>query len=181
MRRRLTVLIVIGMIFAAIPALTAQARLDIGAVIPRGSGIAIGGNSATNYGTAIGNWPFIPIPDAGIYYQGDLGMVKLGIGARAFSLIIETIAWPNAYAELDLGKFAIEAQFGGGAFLMFGIAPTQASFGNSFIPDISAWFKLGKQGAFRLGGGLIGLYLPDILGDTLPFLFYLGGKASLML
>ena len=117
----------------------------------------------------------------GIYYQGDLGLVKLGIGARAFSLLVETIAVPNAFAELDFGKIAIEAQVGGGAFVMFGFLPTQANIGNYWIPDLSAWFKIGKKGSFRLGGGLVGLYLPAVMGNALPFLIYLGGKASLML
>ena len=180
MRKRLVALVLAGMTLVAISSLSAQARLDIGAIVPRGAGLTLGGGT-TDTGAFIGNWPFIPVPDVGIYYQGDLGLVKLGIGARAFSLLIETIAVPNAFVELDLGKVAIEAQVGGGAFLMFGILPTQANIGNYWIPDLSAWFKIGKKGSFRLGGGLVGLYLPEVMGNALPFLIYLGGKASLML
>jgi hypothetical protein len=175
------VLVIIGITLIAIPPIFAQARLDIGIIVPRGAGLAIGGDSSTGFGTQVGNWPFIPVPEAAIYYQDDLGLFKLGIGARAFTFIVETIMWPNAYAEFDFGKVALEAQFGGGAFLLFGLLPTQANVGAYLVPDISAWYKFGQKGTFRLGGGLIGLYLPQVLGDALPFLIYLGGKVSLML
>ncbi|MGA2546906.1 MAG: hypothetical protein ABSF43_10185 [Rectinemataceae bacterium] len=180
MRRRLMVLIIIGIALVAIPSITAQARLDVGVIAPRGAGLTLG-NGTTDFGSQVDSWPFIPVPEAGLYYQDDLGFLKLGLGGRAFTMIFETIVWPNAFAEFDFGKVAIEAQFGGGAFLLFGLLPAQANIGSYFIPDISAWYKFGKKGIFRLGGGVIGLYLPQVLGDALPFLIYLGGKVSVML
>jgi hypothetical protein len=182
--RRMTVLfpaVAIAFAFAVVVPAASEVRLDIGVMVPRGAGLTLGGSTTTTLGSNLGNWPFIPLPEAGIYYQGDLGMLKLGIGARAYSVLLETILWPNGYAELDLGKVAIEAQMGGGAFLMLGMLPTKFETGKVFIPDVSAWFKIGKKGNFRLGGGFIGLYVPDAFGDVMPFLLYLGGKASLLL
>jgi len=161
----------------AVPALGSQARLDLGFFAPRGVGVS--GDSDIN--AAMADWPFIPIPDIGIYYQGDVGPLKLGIGARGFSAIVETFAWPNAYAEFNIGPLALEAQFGGGLFAMFGLAGTDFATGKVFIPDLSAWFKLGKKGVIRLGGGAMGVYVPDVVGDTMPFLIYFGGKAAIML
>ncbi len=179
MRKIAFLLLSLAVALVAPPSVAAQARLDIGAIVPRGAGVASGGSS-TSVGTFVDNWPFIPLPDAGIYYQGDLGLLKLGIGARATTFILETIAWPNAYAELDLGPVAIQAQVGGGAFLMLGLV-TSPVLGKVLIPDISAWYKFGKKGIFRLGAGAIGLYVPDAFGDFTPFLIYIGGKASIML
>jgi hypothetical protein len=180
--RKLTVFfLACAIALVAIPSASSQMRLDIGVMVPRGAGITIGGATSTTLGSDVGNWPFIPIPEAGLYYQGDLGFLKLGIGARAFSFILESIVWPNAYAELDLGRVAIEAQVGGGAFLMFGLVNPDPTFGNVVIPDLSAWLKLGKKGVFRLGGGVIGLWVPETFGDTMPFLIYFGGKAAIML
>lgn len=158
----------------------AQFRLDLGVMVPRGVGLTMGGSTETSEGSYLSDWPFIPLPEGGIYYQGDLGILKLGIGARAFSAILLTVIWPNAYAELDFGRLAIEAQVGGLAFLMFGLASGSAT-GNVIVPDISAWYKIGKQGNFRLGLGIIGLDIPDTFGNAVPFLLYFGGKASLML
>jgi hypothetical protein len=182
--RRMTVLslaVAIAIAFVVVQPAASEVRLDIGVMVPRGAGLTLGGSTTTTLGENLGSWPFIPLPEAGIYYQGDLGMFKLGIGARAYSVILETILWPNAFAELDLGKVAIEAQIGGGAFLMLGMLPTEFQTGKVFIPDVSAWFKIGKKGNFRLGGGMIGLYATEAFGDAMPFLFYLGGKASLLL
>jgi hypothetical protein len=168
--------ILIALVVAALamPA-AAQGRLDIGFFAPKGFGVSGGGD----INSALAKWPMIPIPDLGLYYQGDLGLIKLGIGARAFSAIVETFAWPNAYAELDIDFLAIQAQFGGGVFAMFGVAPSQIATGKVFIPDLSAWVKLGKKGVIRLGIGAMGLYIPEVLGDTVPFLLYLGGKAAI--
>lgn len=174
MKRVALVLVILASL--TLPAF-AQFKLDFGVMVPRGISSTSGSSSEGNF---VSSWPFIPIPEAGLYYQGDLGVVKLGIGARAFSFILETVLWPNAYAEFDFGRFAIQAQFGGGVFAMFGLANSSAS-GNVFIPDLSAWFKLGRDRNFWLGGGLVGLDVPDTFGNDMPVLIYLGGKVSIIL
>jgi hypothetical protein len=174
LKKAILVLLIVAALTA--PAM-AQARLDIGFFVPRGVGVSGSGD----INTALADWPFIPIPEVGLYYQGDLGLIKLGIGARAVTMIVETIAWPNAYAELDLGPLAIQAQMGGGLFFMFGAAGNDSASGKVFLPDLSAWLKLGKKGTLRIGGGAMGLYIPDVIGDNVPFLLYLGGKAAIML
>jgi hypothetical protein len=179
MKKSLVVLMIL--VLLAAPAF-AQWRIDVGAIVPRGAGLSIGGSTETMIGGVdMESWPFIPLPEAGLYYTGALGPLTLGIGARAFTLIVETFLWPNAFAELNFGPLALQAQFGGGFFAMFGII-TAAEFGQVFIPDLSAWFKIGKKGNLRLGGGLVGLYMPEITDtDAIPFLYYLGGKVAIQL
>jgi hypothetical protein len=179
MKKSLVVLVIL--VLLAAPAF-AHWRIDVGALVPRGVGLSIGGSTETSIsGVDMESWPFIPLPEAGLYYTGTIGPLSLGIGARAFTLILETILWPNAFAELTLGPVALQAQFGGGFFAMFGLA-SASEFGKVFIPDLSAWFKIGKKGNLRLGGGLIGLYMPEITEtDAIPFLIYLGGKVAIPL
>jgi hypothetical protein len=177
--RKSTVLLVL-VATLAMPAF-AEWRLDLGVIVPRGAGISIGGETESIDGMDVANWPFIPLPEAGIYYEEEVGSLKFGLGARAFTLILATILWPNAYVEMNVDRLAIQAQIGGGAFGLLTVSGADSTFGNVFIPDISAWYKLGKNRNLRLGGGIIGVYLPELMGDGLPFLFYLGGKVAIPL
>lgn len=174
------VLVLLIAISLVVPA-AAQARLDVGFLAPRGLGLSTGSGTDTTLGDTMANWPFIPIPEVGLYYQFDLSALKIGLGARCFTALIESFAWPNAYAELNLGPVALEAQMGGGLFVMFGALGGGSGTGAVFFPDLSAWLKLGKKGVLRLGGGAIGLYAPETLSDNILFMIYLGGKAAIPL
>lgn len=158
-----------------------EGRIDLGILVPRGAGISMGGDTQTIGGLDVTNWPFIPIPDAGAYFVKTDGAWTYGIGARAFTMIVATIAWPNAFVEFNSDRLAIEAQVGGGAFAFLSVAGSNGGFGKVAIPDVSAWYKIGKNRNFRLGGGLIGLYLPELIGDGIPFLIYLGAKGTIAL
>jgi len=156
----------------------AQLRIDAGVSMPVRINVALEGTTL-EIGSDIGNFlagTIFPIPEGAVHYQFDLGVVKLGLGARAFSFILETIVWPNAFAEIDLGPVVLEAQLGGGAFLLFGLV-SDAQFGEVFFPDLSAWLKFGTDDSVRIGAGVIGLYLPDQT-SRLPLAFYLGGKIA---
>lgn len=177
--RRITVpSLACALALIAIPLASAQARLDIGVDVPRGVGTLVGGNLGGFAGVL--DAAVFPFPEAALHYQFGEGIVKAGLGARAFTFIVESVAWPNAYVEVDLGPFAIEAQAGGGAFLLFGLY-NDALFGRVFFPDLSAWYRMGKKQNFRLGLGCIGVFLPDYAGKALPFAFYFGGKFASIL
>ena len=170
------IVLIVALVLLSMPAF-AQLRLDIGVDVPRGLGVSSGANDTAS---AFGNWPFFPMPDAGLYYQWEVSSFNIGVGARGFSVLIETALWPNAFVEWNIGPVALEFQVGGGLFALLGVY-SDLTAGAVFIPDLSAWFKIGKTGAFRLGGGLVGFYAPNALGSTMPFLFYLGGKVALEL
>jgi hypothetical protein len=166
-----------ALILLSLPAF-ADFRLDIGLDAPLSVGVTSGGSGV---GSDIGKIPFLPIPEIAIHYFWGLGPVDLGVGLRAFTVIIESLAWPNLVGEVNLGPVVIQAQFGGGFFAAFGAAGNNTAFGNVAIPDLSAWFKLGKDQNFRLGGGVMGIWAPDALGSIMPWLFYVGGKVALNL
>jgi hypothetical protein len=165
--KRVFVLIVV-LISLTMPAF-AQWRFDIGIDMPLGVTMTMGGNTISS---------FLPIPDLGLCYQWTSGNFNLGLGVRAFTLLVESGLWPNAFAEYNVGPVVIEAQMGGAFFALLG-AYNNMALGIVLIPDLSAWFKIGKTGAFRVGGGFIALYAPYMTGNTVPALFYLGGKVAL--
>ena len=170
--------VIAALTLASLPAFS-QWRIDLGLDVLKGLCPASGG---TTLGDTLASWPAIPLPlpDVGVHYQLSFGIVNVGLGIRGFPLIVESMAWPNAFAELELGAVTLEAQVGAGLFAAVGLSNSLV-LGRVLIPDLSAWFKIGRTDAFKLGGGIIGLYVPDALGSTMPFLVYLGGKAILQL
>jgi hypothetical protein len=155
----------------------AQIRLDAGVDVFMGAGIFSESNDPTfqSFGQLLGYFPVMPFPEAGLYYQFDLGIIKLGAGVRCFTFIIESVFWPNLIAEAHLGNVVIEAQVGGGYFGFFGLG-TGGTPGQVFFPDLSVSYAFGD--VFRLGVGAIGIFIPQLSTDILPFLFYVGGKFS---
>jgi hypothetical protein len=115
-----------------------QVRLDVGAT------------------ASIATW--IPIPDIGLHYQFDLHGFKLGLGMRGTTLIVYSTLFTNAFVELEIGRFALDAQVGGGLFA-FSQSVQGSSYGvywdETAIADLSAWWMVGKRKQLRLGAGAI--------------------------
>lgn len=160
-----------------IPAFS-QVRLDVGVEIP----ITVGVISSSGVETAGDVGEFLshplPFPYANFGYQINAGPLKIVPGIRVFTIVLESILWPNVLVELELGRLSIDAQVGGLAFVVFGLF-TDADFGAVVVPDVSVWYGLGKKGQFRLGGGVIGLYVPELTEDAMAIVPYLGGKVAL--
>ncbi len=156
---------------------SAQVRLDLGVAVPRGFGSLSGGELFTADVVEFLDKTILPFPEAGVYYQLGGEMVKFGVGGRFYTFILETVFWPNIFAEISLGDhFVMQGQIGGGLFGYFGLTSGFSS-GAVFFPDISAWFKIGK--VFRVGAGALGLFLPELDSDTVPYVWYLGLKLCL--
>jgi len=167
-----TVALVAGLlVLMAAPAFS-DWRFDIGAYVPRGlGGLADGGLSISESSTDFFDMYVFPFPFVEAQYQWALGPANVGVGGRAFTVIVETVFWPSAFAGIELGPVAIEGRLGGLYFGAIGVAPFSEA-GSVLIPELSAWFKLGK--IFRLGAGGIGIMLPDL--DAIAFVYYIGGK-----
>ncbi len=161
---------------AAVGTASAQIRLDLGVDIPRGFGALSGGEIFTPETVDFLDKTILPFPEVGVYYQWDMEIIKVGVGLRCFTFILETVFWPNAIAELHLGPIALEGQIGGGFFGIFGIVSSTQT-GQVFIPDLSVWYEFGDM--FKLGIGGIGLFLPELTSDTIPFIWYIGAKFTL--
>jgi hypothetical protein len=175
--------LIVSIIVAALAApVVAQVRLDIGIDIPKGIGAVLpSGVESSSDAADFLSKAFIPFPEAALYYQFNLGIVKLGAGIRAYTVILASVAWPNAYAELYLGPLVVEAQVGGGVFGYYAINTGGVETGKVFFPDLSAWLALGHKKIFRFGCGAMGIFLPDQSADTVPYIFYLGMKAAIPL
>ena len=165
--------------FIAISGAFAQFRIDLAIDVPVKIGVSIsdldGGSS--NESIDVLEFGTFPVPEALFAYQTNLGPVKVGGGIRVFSLILESVAWPHIYAELDLSPIVINAGIGGGGFLVFGLF-NDANTGNLFIPDMHIAYKFGDT--FRLGIGAIGFIGSDIGPDAFPYMIYLTGRFSIL-
>lgn len=113
------------------------------------------------------------IPELDLYYQFDLGMVKLGLGARIFTLILESILVPDFFAEFHLDPIIIRGSVCGGAALLFGLYSDVVT-GALIIPDVNVMVKLADF--FRLGAGCTFIMNLEYLDTGLIFIPYVGAR-----
>jgi hypothetical protein len=174
------IIIVVALIAVlAFPAFS-QVRLDVGVAVPMTIGVMGGGEFDTsNEAGEFLRSHWLPFPEAGLSYQFSVGPVNLAPGVRAFTFILESVIWPNLMLELAFEPLFIQAQVGGLLFAFFGLY-NKADFGGLFFPDVSIWVGLGEERRFRLGGGVIGLYWPELTTEGMAFAPYIGGKVSLL-
>ncbi len=172
--------IIVAFILLLVSPVFSQVRFDLGFDVPMTVGTITGSGVTTS--SEIGNFlkdhPF-PFPEASVSYQFNLGPVKLAPGIRLYTLILESIFWPNLLAEVQLGPVFIDAQLGGLFFGIFGLF-NNFDFGKVLIPDLSAWLGLGKERRFRIGGGVLGLALPELSTEGMLIVPYLGVKIALV-
>ncbi len=166
-------------ILLIIPGAFAQLRLDLAIDVPVKIGVSVsdldGGSS--NESIDVLEFGTFPVPEALFAYQTSLGPVKVGGGIRVFSLILESIAWPHVYTELDLSPIVINAGIGGGGFMMFGLYNNMDT-ANLFIPDMHVAYKFGDT--FRLGIGAMGFTGSDLGSNGFPYIIYLTGRFSIL-
>lgn len=117
----------------------AQFRLDVNVSVPVYYGFQ---TQVTGDFGAFAQFAFI-IPELDVHYQFDLDIVKLGLGLRMFTLILETIALPDFFFELDIDPVVFRASICGGAALLFGLYNNVLT-GALIVPDVSATVKLLK-------------------------------------
>jgi hypothetical protein len=174
-------LTIIALLLLLVSPAFAQFRIDLGIDMPVTVGTLTGDGvqTSSDVGTFLSEYHF-PFPEAGLYYQFGVGPVKLAAGLRAYTFILETVAWPNLLAELQLGPFFIDAQIGGLLFGFFGLA-NAFEYGEVFFPDVSAWFGFGSKKNFRLGVGCLGMLLPELTTEGMLIVPYVGGKISLLI
>jgi hypothetical protein len=174
--------IVLLMVFIAVIAVPAfsQFRIDLGFDVPMTLGVIGKGQIQTS--SEIGTFlrsHILPFPEASFYYQFGIGPLTIAPGVRVFTFILESVLWPNLLAELALGPVFIQAQLGGLVFAVFGLY-NDVEYGNVLLPDVSVWIGLGKERRFRVGGGVLGLMLPDLTTEGIGIAPYVGAKISLL-
>jgi hypothetical protein len=182
------ILVLLIAIALVVPA-AAQLRIDVGLMKPLGIGITNlpeASSELKDLSETMTKQVWLFLPEVGAYYELKLDPLplKLGFGARAFSFLVIGAAWPNVFAELQLGPVFVEAQLGGLFFGYYALNDFGGEFGKVFLPDLSAWIALGQKKSFRLGGGALMFYAPefvDALADStgrvlVPFIYYASAK-----
>jgi len=173
MKKIVLILLLIG--FILVPQVFAQVRFDLGLVYPFRLGVITdelnSSGDSEDFGTMI-DYVFL-VPEVGVAYQFDAGPLKMGVGLRGYSLILETLMWPEIYAEFEISRLVLNANVGGLALIYFGLANGAVS-GGFVVPDISLGFKLGKS--FRVCVGAIGLMGSDLDTSTVPYVAYVAGR-----
>ena len=160
--------------------LFADFRFDLAANLSFYSGFDLTRLDAT--GNTILEPGLQPFPEAGLHYMIKLGDLNIGAGIRLFTIVLETIAWPDIIVELELDPIVISAELGGGAFAAFGFISNAASISPTILGDIAVdikvidWLKLGV-GAFVIGENDPNVTLSD--PGVFPISVYAFGKYSL--
>ena len=113
------------------------------------------------FNTKMGNgWvgAALPVIDANFSTQFSLGPFHTGLGIRGVSLIYLNVLWPSFYAEMDIWRFTLTAQLGGGAVYVF---PIWFFAGPYLVPELSLWFRFMVDNTqFRVGLGAMTLVSP---------------------
>ncbi|MFO7848371.1 MAG: hypothetical protein R6V67_00300 [Spirochaetia bacterium] len=140
------------------------------------------GNEFDNYDEVndfLMSYPII-VPDLRGHVFINAGPTRLGIGARGFSLILETILWPTLTAELDVRDFRFTGSVGGGMFALIGVY-NDIKTGQIWFPEVTAAYMFNDW--FHLGVGGTGMYLPELSSEKLGFVgsifarFSIGGES----
>lgn len=176
--RKVGVIVLFALLVAAVPAFS-QFRADLGLSVPVGGGVLVGETFEGGFFGSNAAIPFIPIPDVGLHYQIPLGFMRVGVGARVLPLILVNVAWPDVYAELQLGSLFLEAHVGGGAIATYiPGAGFGVGFANLILPDVSLWLAPGPKKSFRIGVGALGITSKLEGFDAFPVgvIFYGGVK-----
>ena len=171
-KRRGIVLVAVVMLCVSALGASAQLRLDGNLSWPFYLGINLPGLTTGVQGsTAISSYAFI-FPELQLSWQFGSGALRGGVGLRAFTLILESFGWPDAWLELELKPFVLRADLGGGWFYAFGLANSSA-LGKVVIPQLDVSWKLADW--FRLGVGALFIAPFDSPGNF-GVAVYVGGR-----
>ncbi|HEY9593297.1 MAG TPA: hypothetical protein VHE79_02410 [Spirochaetia bacterium] len=155
---------------AAGVAAVAELRLDAAIQVPFRSLLTIDPLAGSS---GVSAPDFVPLPSVEAAWQLPAGPVDVGIGARVYTLIYESIAWPNVFVEYTLDRFVFRADLGGGVWAFFGWLGNAVVAGPTMMPQLDVSWKLADW--FRLGVGAVGIVpLGNLDGSGCAF--YVGGR-----
>jgi hypothetical protein len=159
-----TIVILLLLAGVAIVPVMADSQVDIGVQVPTIIGLYYQGENVTQ------DIPVrIPFPDLMYNYFFEVGPLKLGVGARVWTLLVATAAYPIVSAEFQTERLILNANIGGGVFGYVTIFPEWSGIetGQVFFPEVSAAFRLNDW--FSLGVSALGIWLPEITNEGMGF------------
>jgi hypothetical protein len=182
MKKTILFVVIFSFFALVIPGTPLFVEIGLGGRIDAGLDLFIIHLSDTHMNDEVSISPIIPLLDAGFYGQYTFGMLNLGVGFRAFSLIVVNVFSPSIYVELNLWRLTLNAQLTGGALYVF---PLYLIAGPYFIPEVSLWYTLNssKKNQMRLGVGAITLMSPQTVNEEVMrdisnnVIFYIAFKA----
>jgi len=150
----------------------AQVRLDADLNWPLIGGIALDPVFGSSGGSLDLSQYHLILPDFRLYYQWGDGKWRGGLGLRIYTVIIESLFFPEAYVELDLPHFALDVSLGGFVFGAFGLYNDVTAAG-LLLPDVAAYWAINDW--FRLGAGAL-LFVPTGFGSSFGYIGYIGAR-----
>ena len=144
-----------------------QFRMDANLSVP-----VYWGYFSTTFGGTYGEamqYAFV-IPEYDAYLQLNMGMFRMGIGLRLFTIILESAIVPDIFFELNIDPIVIRLGCSGGAIAIFGLFSAGPEFGPVLAPDLYVGFKFVEL--FRVGIGctvIMDLDYPDV-GVFVPYI-----------
>jgi hypothetical protein len=154
MERKITVLLLAGLIgFFTMVSVFADSQVDVGLHIPYMIGIE---SDDEDFNEAI-DYAFL-VPDLKYNYFFLDDTLKVGVGARLFTVILESFVYPIVTVEAEVDKFVLSAHVGGFGFFFFGLYNDFATE-SIMLPEISAAYKFNEW--FSLGTGVMFFFAPE--------------------
>lgn len=165
MKRKLVVFLILVVCLSSY--MFAQVQATVGVDVMTFGGIKIT-NSSSGETTTVEGPPELklPFPYGQIAYNFDLGMVDIGLGAKAYTLILVSAIYPAAYVDVSLGPIVLHGGVGGGFFWVLAPNTSITKTGNVFLPEVGVYGKIGK--VMQLGVTYISL-LTDNTDFALPY------------
>ena len=163
-RNLLRFVVLSAILLIAAAGASAQSQWDIGLNIPYYAGIQTDSGDLGTFSEYL-----VLLPDVRWNYYFGSEAIHFGAGLRLWTLVLESALYPIISVESYLGDFVLNANFGGGAFLFFGLY-NHVDFGAVFLPEVSVAYRLGKKKRFSLGTGVLFLIAPEV-GDLDEFAF----------
>jgi hypothetical protein len=167
---------VVAMLIGGAAVASAQFRMDID--IPWWIYLGLSDQLQADLGTSTGLADItkyaIIVPDIQAYYMFGGSLLKIGVGARLYSMILINFLYPSVVAEVRLGNFDVNFNMGGlaGLFVAWGAGFTTVT-GPWVTMDLSAGYRLTNW--FRIGAGAFAVAHKDFLGEF-PYALYVSGK-----
>ena len=174
MRTRNVILILVLAIVAIGP-VVADSQVDIGVNIPTAIGLTYRDPDTGETVSVSDELRIrIPIPDLMYNYYFGFDNLKIGVGARVWSVLLITAGYPIVSAELQVGPLLANAHIGGGIFGYTSIGGSGIESGRVFLPEISALFRFNDW--FALGAGFLGIMVPELTTEGMGWSFNLIGR-----
>lgn len=154
MDRKLVIILLAVLIgFIAVVPTFADSQVDVGLHIPYMIGIE---SENGDFNDAI-EYAFL-VPDLKYNYFFLDSTLKVGVGARLFTVILESFVYPIVTVETEMNNFVLSAHVGGFGFLFFGLYNDFATQ-NIMLPEVSIAYKFNDW--FSIGTGAMFFFAPE--------------------